>query len=223
MALEAIELTGASIAFDPDWLEAGQGDALFEALRAGLPWERHRITVYGRTLDAPRLSCWMGEVAYRYSGTLFDPHPWPDALAELRDRLQRELDATFNSVLANLYRDGDDRLGFHRDNEPELGPAPLIASLSLGATRRFRLKPIAPKARDDRRTLGLDLTHGSLLVMSGQTQRNWLHAIPPTARAVGARINLTFRHVLPRQALQSSSTSSSSAITNASSRPSRAG
>jgi alkylated DNA repair dioxygenase AlkB len=193
MALRAIELPGASVAFDPDWLEAGQGRGIFEALHDGLPWERHRITVYGRTLDAPRLSCWIGDVAYKYSGTLFEPHPWPGALAPLRDRLQRELGATFNSVLANLYRDGDDRLGFHRDSEPELGPEPLIASVSLGATRRFRFK-----AREGKTSLGLDLTHGSLLVMRGATQRNYLHAVPPTARATGPRINLTFRHVLPR-------------------------
>lgn len=192
MALEAIELPGARLAFDPDWLAAGEGHALFEALRDGLPWERHRITVYGRTLDAPRLSCWMGDVAYRYSGTLFEPHPWPDALAPTRERLQRELDAPFNSALANLYRDGADRLGFHRDSEPELGPEPLIASISLGETRRFRMRE-----RNGKRSLGLDLTHGSLLVMAGATQRNWLHAVPPTARAVGPRINLTFRNVQP--------------------------
>ncbi|WP_036164314.1 alpha-ketoglutarate-dependent dioxygenase AlkB family protein [Noviluteimonas dokdonensis] len=189
----AIHLPGADVMFDPDWLEAGPARALFDALRDGLPWERHRITVYGRTLDAPRLSCWIGDVAYKYSGTLFEPHPWPAALARVRERLEGELHGGFNSVLANLYRDGGDRLGFHRDSEPELGPEPLIASVSLGATRRFRFR-----ARAGDGTLGLDLTHGSLLVMSGGTQRNWLHAVPPTARAVGPRINLTFRRVLPR-------------------------
>ena len=203
MALEAIELPGARLAFDPDWLAAGEGApvdgmALFEALRDGLPWERHRITVYGRTLDAPRLSCWIGDVAYRYSGTQFDPIPWPAVLVPIRARLQRELgalfgDASFNSVLANLYRDGADRLGFHRDNEPELGARPLIASVSLGATRRFRFKGRAA-------SVGVDLTHGSLLVMAGATQQHWLHAVPPTARAVGPRINLTFRRVTPRRA-----------------------
>jgi alkylated DNA repair dioxygenase AlkB len=96
-------------------------------------------------------------------------------------------------VLANLYRNGADRLGFHRDSEPELGPEPLIASVSLGATRRFRFR-----ARQGAGTLGLELSHGSLLVMTGATQRNWLHAVPPTARTVGPRINLTFRHVAPR-------------------------
>jgi alkylated DNA repair dioxygenase AlkB len=192
MARETVELPGASIIHEPDWLDPATASTLFGALRDGLPWERHRITVYGRTLDAPRLSCWIGDAAYTYSGTRFEPHPWPAALAEVRERLEDELDAGFNSVLANLYRDGNDRLGFHRDSEPELGPEPLIASISLGATRRFRLRE-----REGRGSYGIDLEHGSLLVMAGATQRNWLHAVPPTARAVGPRINLTFRRVLP--------------------------
>ena len=194
MAARAIHLAGASVSFDPHWLGEGEGRALFDALHAGLPWERHRITVYGRTLEAPRLSCWIGDAAYRYSGTLFEPHPWPAALAPVREPHERELQAGFNSVLANLYRDGADRLGFHRDSEPELGPEPLIASVSLGATRRFRMR-----AREGAGTFGIDLTHGSLLVMWGPTQRNWLHAVPPTAREVGPRINLTFRRVSPRR------------------------
>ena len=195
MAGHAIHLPGATVDFQPEWLGEGEAWALFEALRDGLPWERHRITVYGRTLDAPRLSCWVGDAdaAYVYSGARFVPHPWHPMLAALRDRLDRELHTVFNSVLANLYRDGGDRLGFHRDNEPELGARPLIASVSLGATRRFRFKGRAA-------SVGLDLTHGSLLVMSGDTHVNYQHAVPPTARAVGPRINLTFRRVTPRAA-----------------------
>jgi len=196
MTGHAIHLPGATVAFQPAWLGAGEAWALFEALDSALPWERHRITVYGRTLDAPRMSCWIGDAdaTYVYSGTRFVPHPWHPMLAALRDRLDRELGAAFNSVLANLYRDGGDRLGFHRDNEPELGARPLIASVSLGATRRFRFKGRGA-------SVGLDLTHGSLLVMSGDTQRNYQHAVPPTARAVGPRINLTFRRVTPRAAI----------------------
>ena len=193
MARDTVELPGATIAYEPGWLDAGEASALFAALRAGLPWERHRITVYGRRREAPRLSCWIGDAAYTYSGTRFEPHPWPAALASVRERLEAEFDAGFNSVLANLYRDGSDRLGFHRDSEPELGPEPLIASVSLGATRRFRLRE-----REGRGSFGIDLEHGSLLVMAGATQRNWLHAVPPTARPVGPRVNLTFRRVLPR-------------------------
>ena len=198
---ERIELPGATVALDRAWLRAAEATAVFEALLAATPWESHRIRVYGRWLDAPRLSCWIGDVAYRYSGTQFDPIPWPAVLVPIRARLQRELgalfgDASFNSVLANLYRDGNDRLGFHRDSEAELGPTPLIASISLGATRRFRFR-----STNGARTLGLDLGHGSLLVMSGDTQMHYQHAVPPTARAVGPRINLTFRRVTPRGAV----------------------
>ena len=192
MARYAVELPGAAISYDPDWLAAGAATDLFEALRRALPWERHRITVYGRSLDAPRLSCWIGDAAYTYSGTRFEPHPWPAALAPVRERLERELHAGFNSVLANLYRDGSDRLGFHRDSEPELGPEPLIASISLGATRRFLLR----HRREPARRQGVELAHGSLLLMRGACQSDWRHALPRTAKPVGPRINLTFRRIV---------------------------
>ena len=191
MAGQAVDLPGACLAFDPDWLGAGEAWALFEALHAQLPWERHRITVYGRTLDAPRLSCWIGDAAYTYSGTRFDPHPWPGALADVRARLERELHAGFNSVLANLYRDGRDSMGWHSDDEPELGVQPVIASLSLGATRRFVLK----HRSDPSRKVALELPRGSLLLMRGATQANYRHALPRTAKPVGPRINLTFRRI----------------------------
>lgn len=194
---ERIDLPGATVTLERAWLRATDATALFETLLADTPWESHRIRVYGRWRDSPRLSCWMGDpdAVYVYSGSRFEPHPWPAVLVPLRMRLERELDGVFNSVLANLYRDGNDRLGFHRDSEAELGPTPLIASVSLGATRRFRFR-----SRDGAQSLGLDLVHGSLLVMSGQTQQNYQHAIPPTARATGPRINLTFRRVIPRTA-----------------------
>ena len=88
MTAQAIQLAGASVTFDPAWLGENEAWALFEALYAALPWERHRIKVYGRTIDAPRLSCWIGDAAYKYSGTVFEPHPWPAALAPVRERLE---------------------------------------------------------------------------------------------------------------------------------------
>lgn len=194
MGLQSLPLTGADLAFDPRWLAPAEADALFKRLLREVPWEVHRIRMFGRLVDSPRLSCWIGdaEARYRYSGSLFEPRPWPQALAPVRARLEAEVGAAFNSVLANRYRDGRDAMGWHRDDEPGLGPQPVIASLSLGATRRFRLKPddsvIAP--------LSLELPHGSLLVMRGQTQARCRHALPRTAKAVGERINLTFRNVL---------------------------
>ena len=193
MALQALDLPGATLAFDPDWLAPAQADARFTRLRGDVPWESHRIRIYGREVDPPRLSCWMGDpdAVYRYSGTRFEPRPWPAALDDVRMRLAEEFGAPFNSVLANLYRHGRDGMGWHRDAEPELGQAPVIASISLGAVRRFRLRA------EDGRTLSLDLPHGSLLVMSGDTQRHWQHALAKTARPVGERINLTFRRIVP--------------------------
>lgn len=199
MTLVTLPLAGADLRFDPGWLEAAAADRLFAQLRAGIPWEVHRIRLFGREHASPRLSCWIGDpgTSYRYSGSRFEPRPWPAALDPLRERLQAELGVGFNSVLANRYRDGRDCMGWHSDDEAELGTEPVIASVSLGAPRRFVLKHReAPERR-----LALDLPHGSLLVMQGGTQRLYRHALPRTARPVGERINLTFRRIRPQQAL----------------------
>src|SRR5688500_14160289 len=194
MALSALPLADAELAFDPHWLGADEADALFAALRAQVAWEVHRIRLFGREVDSPRLSCWIGdpEARYRYSGTLFAPWPWPACLLPVRARLSRQLGVAFNSVLANRYRNGRDAMGWHSDNEPELGPQPVIASLSLGAPRRFKLRGRGPNAPG----MDLDLPHGSLLVMRGDTQTHYRHALPRTARPVDERINLTFRQIL---------------------------
>jgi alkylated DNA repair dioxygenase AlkB len=196
MAMCALDLLDADVALDAAWLAAGEPDALFEALRAAVPWDVHRIRMFGRVVDSPRLSCWIGDpgTGYRYSGTHFEPNPWPVALRPIRARLAEELRIDFNSVLANLYRDGRDCMGWHSDDEPELGSRPLIASLSLGGTRRFVLK----HRKDPSTKLALELPPGSLLVMRGATQANYRHALPRTARPVGARINLTFRRISPQ-------------------------
>jgi alkylated DNA repair dioxygenase AlkB len=188
------DLPGAELWFAPDWLRAGQADALFAELRDSIEWETHRIRLFGREVDSPRLSSWIGDegASYTYSGTRFEPRPWPRALADVRRRLARELDCEFNSVLANLYRNGRDYMGWHSDNESALGPQPIIASLSLGATRRFVLK----HRQQSSWKLELPLAHGSLLVMRGDTQANYRHSLPRTARPVGERINLTFRQIL---------------------------
>lgn len=194
MVLSPLPLSDAELRFDPHWLGPVDADGLMTALQDQVPWSVHRIRIFGREVDSPRLSCWIGDpqARYRYSGALFEPHPWPAVLRPLRERLHHALGVDFNSVLANLYRDGRDAMGWHSDDEPELGAAPVIASLSLGATRRFALK----HRRDPERRLALDLPHGSLLVMSGPTQRHYRHALPRTTRPVGARINLTFRQIL---------------------------
>ena len=188
-------LPGAELRFVPDWLAIAEADALLVSLREEIRWETHRIRLFGREVDSPRLSCWIGDedAAYTYSGTRFQPHPWPAALLHVRQRLTSELDGAFNSVLANRYREGRDCMGWHSDNEAALGPRPVIASLSLGASRRFVLKHRQDASHGK---LGLDLPHGSLLVMRGDTQSNYKHALPRTAKPVGERINLTFRRIL---------------------------
>ena len=188
-------LPGATLRFQPAWLAGDAADGLFEALTDALPWSVHRIRLFGREVDSPRLSAWIGDAdaVYRYSGTAFTPLAWTEALSALRLRLQAELGVPFNSVLANLYRDGRDAMGWHSDDEPELGPQPVIASVSLGAPRRFLLK----HRKEPTLRGAIELPHGSLLMMSGDTQRFYRHALPRTARPLGPRINLTFRYVDP--------------------------
>ena len=180
------------ITFRAAWV--ADPEALFAGLHRELGWEQHDITFFGRTVPTPRLTAWVGDVAYRYSGVVNPPQPWPPLLAALRDRLRSELGVGFNSCLANLYRDGQDSMGFHRDDEPELGPRPTIASVSLGVRRRFVLRHPASGAR-----WSWELGGGDLLVMTGESQSDYVHAVPRTARPLGPRMNLTFRRFSPRR------------------------
>ncbi len=186
-------LPGAELFLIQHWIEPAQADVLMHRSLEEIAWETHRIRLFGREVDSPRRSCWIGdaEASYAYSGARFEPHPWPDALAQLRAKLSNELGVPFNSVLANLYRDGSDYMGWHGDDERELGARPVIASVSLGAERRLLLK----HRGDPSIKWAAALPHGSLLVMAGDTQRNYRHSLPRTARPMPARINLTFRQV----------------------------
>jgi alkylated DNA repair dioxygenase AlkB len=170
----------------PGWVE--DADRLFGVLQEQIAWEQHQLTLYGRSMPTPRLTAWIGDNAYRYSGIVNEPAPWPEALASLQERLRQELGVDFNSCLANLYRDGTDSMGYHSDNEPELGQRPTIASISLGNRRRFVLR---------HRTTGerwsWDLGQGDLLVMRDESQSDYAHAVPKTSRPVGPRMNLTYR------------------------------
>jgi alkylated DNA repair dioxygenase AlkB len=171
---------------------------LLAELCAELPLEQRPIRIMGRTIMQPRLVAWIGDegTAYTYSGVLNEPAPWPPSLLELRALVSRAADAPFNSVLCNLYRDGNDSMGFHADAEPELGPEPVIASLSLGTSRRFQLRHKRHAA--DR--LDLDLASGSLLMMRGALQRHYRHAVPKQRAITAPRLNLTFRVIRARDA-----------------------
>ena len=161
---------------------------LLQELMTVTPWRHEIATVMGRRVPIPRLTAWHGEAGYVYSGIRMAPAPWNAPLLELKAAAEACAGHAFNSVLLNLYRDGRDSVSWHADNEPGLGRNPVIASISLGATRRFQMKH---RMRDER--LSLDLPPGSCLVMAGATQHHWLHQVPKTSRPVGPRINLTFR------------------------------
>jgi len=175
-------------AFGPE-----EASRLFDALRTGIRWRQEEVTIFGQRRLVPRLVAWHGDpgASYRYSGTDHYPEPWTPALECVRGKVRELSGVEFNAVLLNLYRDGRDGMGWHADDEPELGRDPVIASVSLGAPRRFCLRH---RRRKDLK-LDLELPHGSLLVMAGPMQHHWVHALPKTRRPVGERINLTFRRV----------------------------
>lgn len=165
-------------------------DEVFRRLRDETPWRQDSIVLFGKQHLQPRLTAWYGDASYTYSGLRLDPLPWTPLLAELRATVETTCGCRFNSVLLNYYRNERDSMGMHSDDEPELGPEPAIASLSLGATRSFKLRH-----KRNKRTVKLDLHDGSLLLMSGSLQSNWLHGINKAARSLGERINLTFRFI----------------------------
>ncbi|WP_319781975.1 alpha-ketoglutarate-dependent dioxygenase AlkB [Oceanisphaera sp. IT1-181] len=175
---------------------AAEADVWFAQLKkSDIPWQQHTLRMFGRELNEPRLSCWMGDLPYRYSGQTRMPAPWHPVVREICQRVSAICEQPFNGVLLNWYRDGQDSMGWHADDEPELGINPTVASVSLGATRRFKLRhKLRPKAgRHSREQRELLLNHGSLLVMAGEMQHHWQHALPKMAACSGPRINLTFR------------------------------
>lgn len=176
---------------EPGWLAAAEARALLDDLRTSLSWERRSIVLFGKEVLQPRLIAWAGAVAYRYSGQTLEPRPMPAALEGIHARVCEAARAPFNHVLLNRYRDGADSMGFHADDEPELGENPVVASLSLGETRRFVLA-----ARRGRGRWQWALGHGDLLVMGGACQHHYRHGVPKTSAAVGERVSLTFRLIV---------------------------
>ncbi len=191
------DLPDADVVHHACHFSTADADRLFDALFTGIAWHQDRIRIHGRVLPVPRLTAWHGDGdrVYSYSGIDLDPHPWNAPLLEIKHAVERAVGGwTANSVLLNLYRDGRDSVAWHADDEPELGPEPVIASVSLGATRRFHMRH---RSLDER--LNVELHHASLLVMQGPTQHHWMHQVPKTARPCGPRINLTFRRVVEPQ------------------------
>lgn len=164
-----------------------------------IPWQQDEIKMYGKQIPLPRLSSWHGDSdhPYTYSGITLQSLPWNAALDYLRDQLQQLTSIRFNSVLLNLYRDGQDHISWHTDDEPELGKNPIIASINFGESRRFLLRR-CEKERQAHEKVEVLLSHGSVLVMQGETQHYWQHSVPKQAKVIKPRINLTFRHIYPR-------------------------
>ncbi|PSB33663.1 alpha-ketoglutarate-dependent dioxygenase AlkB family protein [Stenomitos frigidus] len=187
----SLQLSDADIVFYPSLFNEQYSDRLLAKLTQTIDWRQDWITVYGRSLPQPRLTAWVGDPgkAYTYSGITMQPSGWTETLIDLKATVDAIAGVAFNSVLLNLYRDGNDSMGWHSDDEPELGQNPVIGSLSLGGTRQFMLRHKYQKALKAK----LALTSGSFLLMQGTTQHYWQHQVPKTKRAVSPRLNLTFR------------------------------
>lgn len=179
----------------PNFLQHIQlnAQAVYTQLVQQLVWQQGQVTVYGKKHLEPRLSAYYGDANshYRYSGKTVMPQPWHPLLLDIKHALQATLNTPFNAVLCNYYRNGSDGMGWHSDDEPELGPTPTIASLSLGSPRKFNLR----SKQDKKNKITFDLGQGDLLVMADSTQRYWQHNVSKTTRAVEGRINLTYRWV----------------------------
>jgi len=165
-----------------------------EELIATVPWRAENVVVWGKTYPQPRLIAWYGdpERSYTYSGIRLQPRPWTSLLLEIKSRVEAISGSEFNSVLLNYYRDNRDSMGFHSDDEPELGLHPTIAAISLGQERVLIFKH---KTDQSLKRIRFPLGSGSLLIMSGETQRHWLHGIEKERQQCGPRVNLTFRRI----------------------------
>lgn len=188
------DLPNAEVYYFPGFLNEMDADFYYQHLLEELDWQQHYIKLFGKILPQPRLSALYAEneFEYTYSGLTLQPLKFPPLLKALQQKLEKITDSEFTHCLANLYRTGNDSMGLHADDEKELGRDPVIASISLGAVRTFRLKYREEKDLK----LDLELEHGSLLLMQGGTQHFWKHELPKTKKKISSRINLTFRKIL---------------------------
>lgn len=193
-SIERLRIPGADVVYHRQLVPAADARQLLRWLIDQIPWRQDSVVLWGKSIPQPRLTAWYGDPGrrYTYSGLTLEPLPWADNLLRLRTMAESAADATFNSVLLNYYRDHNDSVGFHSDDEPELGATPTIASISLGEARTLTFKP---KKRKDWEPVRIALEGGSLLVMKGDTQRNWRHALAKESRPCGPRVNLTFRRI----------------------------
>lgn len=190
-----IKLKDGEVWYMESFIPLDKANRYFKNFVETINWRQEEIKMYGKTYPVPRKTAWYGYEGfnYKYSGILCNPEPWTKELLGIKRVIESFLpESDFNSVLLNLYRDGSDKVSWHADDEKGLGINPLIASVSLGATRRFDLKH--KKYPDEK--LQLELAPGSLVIMKGALQHNWLHQIPVQKRISDSRINLTFRTIV---------------------------
>ena len=188
-----LNLPDANISYFPHFLKPEVANSAFDIFLDELEWRQHYIKIFGELLPQPRLTALYGnnDQSYTYSNLTLKPLKFTPELLEIHQKLKELTKINFTHCLANLYRDGNDSMGWHADDEKELGENPVIASVSLGASRRFQLK----HRSDPNLKYQLELEHGSLLLMAGTTQHFWKHQLPKTRKPVSPRINLTFRTI----------------------------
>jgi alkylated DNA repair dioxygenase AlkB len=174
----------------PSFFSKQESDFYLTELKKNILWKQESMNIYGKRVNFPRLTAWYGDndKPYTFSGITLTPHPWTSNLIDIKNKIEPQANVIFNSVLLNLYRDGNDSISWHTDAEPELGINPIIASVNFGETRSFQLRHIETKEKVE-----IKLGHGSLLIMQGQLQHFWQHQVPKTSKDVKERINLTFR------------------------------
>lgn len=182
------------IYYEPHFFDTDEAKELFEALKKNIAWRQEPVIIMGKEIMQPRLTAWYGDEdkSYSYTGITMHPLPWTKELTLIKERIERITGHDFNSALLNQYRDGNDSIGWHRDNEKSLGINPVIASMSFGSERKFKLK----HAKDKNAKAEVMVQSGSLLLMKGETQHHWYHSVPKELKVTETRINITFRKII---------------------------
>lgn len=187
---QQITLQDGELVYYPGFFSAEEAERYFNILKEDIDWRQEGMKLYGKEVLFPRLMAWYGDrgSSYAFSGRRYEPLEWTEELSYIKDKVAALAGVEFNSVLLNRYRNGNDSMGWHADDEPELGKDPVIASVNFGAARRFMFRHMREKLKYE-----VELTHGSVLIMKGSIQHYWQHQVPKTKKAMDERINLTFR------------------------------